>query len=130
EKIDAGVKGKKIGIPTNFYFDVLDPIVEKVFNKSVENLRHLGAEIVPIEIPGMDDLLIAQQIITVAESFTSMEKYLKNCPEKIEKEVRGRVIQGLNIKASEYINMLQDRNIAIDIHHQLFDTVDKITRPY
>lgn len=129
EKIDAGVKGKKIGIPTNFYFDVLDPIVEKVFNKSVENLRHLGAEIVPIEIPGMDDLLIAQQIITVAESFTSMEKYLKNCPEKIEKEVRGRVIPGLNIKASEYINMLQVRNKAIDIHHQLFETIDTIMTP-
>src|SRR5690625_822631 len=129
EDIDADIKGKKIGIPTNFYFDILDPAVEKIFNICVDNLRHLGAEIIPIEIPGMDDLLIAQQIITVAESFASMEKHLIKHPEMIEEEVRSRVIPGLNIQASEYINMLQVRNKTIDLHNQLFEKIDVIMTP-
>src|SRR5690606_16131057 len=41
--IEDGVKGKKIGIPTSFYFATIDSEVQRGFNSSVETLQHLGA---------------------------------------------------------------------------------------
>ena len=72
--LDAGIKGKKIGIPTSFYFDTVEGEVQRIFNATIGNLRELGAEIVSIDLPDMDELLIAQQIIFASESYASMKK--------------------------------------------------------
>ncbi|MFP7284962.1 amidase [Shouchella clausii] len=129
EGINAGIKGKKIGIPTSFYFDIIDTEVQRVFNSAVENCRLLGAEIVPIELPGMDDLLTAQQVILAAEAYTSLERHLSNTPEQVEEEVRSRAIAGMLIQASEYIQMLQIKHKAVEMHNKAFEQVDVILTP-
>lgn len=127
--IDLGVKSKKIGIPTSFYIDNIDSEVQRLYDSAVENLRHLGAEIVPIDLPGMNDLLTAQQVILAAEGFRSLEKHLIDTPEKIDNEVRSRAVLGMFIQSSEYIQMLQVKHKAIEMHKQAFEKVDVIMTP-
>ncbi|MEH7122330.1 amidase [Bacillus sp. JJ1773] len=129
EGINIGIRGKKIGIPTSFYFDIIDTEVRRVFDLVVENCRQLGAEIVPVELSGMNELLTAQQVILAAEAYTSLEKNLINTPEQIEEEVRSRAIAGMLIQASEYIQMLQIKHKAIDMHNEVFNKVDVILTP-
>lgn len=129
EGINKGIRGKKIGIPTSFYFDMIDTEVRRVFDSVVENCRQLGAEIVPVELSGMNDLLTAQQVILAAEAYTSLERHLKNTPEKVEEEVRSRAIAGMLIQASEYIQMLQIKHKAIDMHNRAFQKVDVMLTP-
>jgi len=43
-RIHKGVSGKKIGIPISFYFDIIHPEVQKIFDLSVEKLKLQGAE--------------------------------------------------------------------------------------
>jgi len=127
--IDTDIKGKKIGIPTSFYFDIIDPEIQKCFELSVENLKKLGARIEYIDIPGMDDLLTAQQVIFATEAFATMEKHLKDMPDRIGEELRSRSIAGMAIQANEYIKMLQIKNDAINQHQELLNKVDVIATP-
>ncbi|MFC5590080.1 amidase [Sporosarcina soli] len=129
EGINRGIKGKKIGIPTNFYFDIIDTEVRRVFDSTVRKLRELGANFVPIELPGMDDLLTAQQVLLATEAYTSLERDLINKPEQIEEEVRSRAIAGMLTQASEYIQMLQIKHKAIDMHNEALKKVDVILTP-
>ncbi|NEU31823.1 Asp-tRNA(Asn)/Glu-tRNA(Gln) amidotransferase subunit GatA [bacterium LRH843] len=129
EGINSGIKGKKIGIPTSFYFDLIDTEVQRVFDIVVENCRQLGAEIVLVNLPDMNDLLTAQQVILATEAYTSLEKHLINTPEQVEEEVRSRAIAGMLFQASEYIQMLQIKHKAIDMHNQAFEKVDVILTP-
>ncbi|NEU30998.1 Asp-tRNA(Asn)/Glu-tRNA(Gln) amidotransferase subunit GatA [bacterium LRH843] len=127
--IKSGIKGKKIGIPTSFYFDTIELEVRRIFDSTVDSLRHLGADIVSIDLPGMDDLLAAQQVILASEAYTSLEKHLVNTPEMVEEEVRSRAIAGMLVQSSEYIQMLQVRHKAIDMHNLALEKVDVIMTP-
>src|SRR5699024_3109532 len=108
--IFKSIKNKIIGIPVNFYFDLIDSEVQKVFDLSVQKLKDAGAIIEYIDLPYMDELSIAQQNILLTESYRTLEKHLKKTPLKIEKEVRNRAIAGMFIQASDYLNMLGIRH--------------------
>lgn len=127
--IDSGVAGKVIGVPTNFYFDIIESEVQRVFDETVELLKSSGARIVPIELPEMDELLIAQQLIFACESYSSMKEYLQKCPEKIDVEVRNRGIAGLLLDSDAYITVLQLRNRLIRQHRQVFNNLDALITP-
>ena len=111
--IKSGVKDKVIGVPTNFYFDIVESGVQRVFDETVNTLSKLGAKIVPIALPEMDELLIAQQLIFACESYSTIKDYLQQCPEKIDIEVRNRAIAGLLLDSETYIMALQARNKLI-----------------
>jgi aspartyl-tRNA(Asn)/glutamyl-tRNA(Gln) amidotransferase subunit A len=129
QAIDLGIKGKKIGIPSSFYFDIIHPEVQRIFDLTVEKLKQHGAEIEYIDLPGMNDLLAAQQILLASEAYTSLEKLLREVPDRIEEEVRGRAIVGMFIQASEYINMLKIKHKAINMHYEALSKVNVIMTP-
>ncbi|MGE5595674.1 MAG: amidase, partial [Hyphomicrobiales bacterium] len=47
----VGMKGLRIGLPTNYFFDLVDPEVLVAVTEAVEVLRGLGAEIREVEVP-------------------------------------------------------------------------------
>lgn len=127
--IKEGVVGKVVGIPTNFYFDIIENEVQQVFDETVEILRRSGAHILPIALPEMEELLMAQQIIFACESYSTMKNYLQKCPEKIDIEVRNRAIAGLLFDADAYITALQLRSKLIQQHRQAFNHIDALITP-
>lgn len=127
--IKSGVKDKVIGVPTNFYFDIVESGVQRVFDETVNTLSKLGAKIVPIALPEMDELLIAQQLIFACESYSTIKDYLQQCPEKIDIEVRNRAIAGLLLDSETYIMALQARNKLISQHRLAFNQVDALITP-
>ena len=53
--IDAGVAGLRIGVPTNPLFRGLEPDVERAVRSAVQILEDLGARIIDLEAPWMDN---------------------------------------------------------------------------
>src|SRR5580704_8022228 len=55
----APIKGVKIGVPTAFYIDDLDPEVARVLDDTITKLNREGAEIVHVELPDQRQLTAA-----------------------------------------------------------------------
>ncbi|MCK9519687.1 MAG: amidase [Dehalococcoidia bacterium] len=65
--IEAGLAGLRIGLPTNYFFDLVEPEVLIAVMAAVDQLRDLGAEVREVEIPHSDGLVPAWSSIVNAE---------------------------------------------------------------
>jgi aspartyl-tRNA(Asn)/glutamyl-tRNA(Gln) amidotransferase subunit A len=128
-KIGQGVKDITIGVPTSFYFDIIEPEVQRIFDESLDCLRRQGAKIVPVDLPFMDELLAAQQIILSTEGYVALEREVREAPEKIDDEVRARILSGMLTMATEYIRMLQVKHMATEMFSQVLKEVNVIMTP-
>ena len=51
--LKRGLRGLKMGVPTNHYFDILDPEVGDSVQRAIEDLQELGVERRDVAIPSM-----------------------------------------------------------------------------
>jgi aspartyl-tRNA(Asn)/glutamyl-tRNA(Gln) amidotransferase subunit A len=67
------IKGLKIGVPSAFYVDDLDPEVARILDETMAVLKREGAEIVQVELPDQRQLTAACQLVLAVEAaaFTS-----------------------------------------------------------
>ena len=120
---------KTIGIPNQFYFDIIDPEIKKLFNQTVEELTAKGFQIELVDIPYMQEIDAALSVIFATEVFESLEKEIREVPEKIEAEIRNRVLEGLFIKGHEYISMYRVKHLAIEAFTKILHKVDVLMTP-
>lgn len=69
------LKGKKIGIPKEFYGDGLDPEVSKILNDAKETLKGLGAEVVDVSLPSTKYAIATYYIIAKSEASSNLSRY-------------------------------------------------------
>ncbi|MGA9173848.1 MAG: amidase, partial [Thermoactinomyces sp.] len=118
--LHQGVIGSIIGIPSTFYFENVDSEVEKQVRQAVEVFRSLGAEIRIIEIPHLKQISLAQQITIESEAYAVHEEILRNHSKQYDEEVKTRLLKGLSIKAYEYVQAQQVKQLAIsEFNHAL-----------
>jgi aspartyl-tRNA(Asn)/glutamyl-tRNA(Gln) amidotransferase subunit A len=129
KRLKDGIKGSVIGVPTSFYFENLDTEIEAQIHQALEIFKSLGAEIRPIEIPGLQEICLAHQTIIRSETYALHENMLQDCPEQYEEEVRDRLLLGKAPKAYEYVQALQIREIAKQVFHKALTEVEVILTP-
>ncbi len=127
--IQQGIKGMTIGIPTSFYFDIIEQEVLRIYHKTIDLLKTQGAKVKEIDLPYMNELMTAKQVILAAEAYTALEKEIREAPEKIDEEVRDRIFSGVFIQASEYLNALKIKHAAIHMFGNALKKVDAIITP-
>ena len=65
--LEASMRGLRIGVPTNFYFDLVDPEIEAAVRAAIEVLAGLGAEIDEVPIPYLEDAMAVTYVGTASE---------------------------------------------------------------
>ena len=128
-EIGKDIKGMKIGVPRNFYLDIIQPEVKDIFENTIENLKQQGAIVVDVEIEHMDELLAAQQVIIGTESYVALSKEIQEAPELVDDEVRARITSGVLTLASDYIKMLRMKNIGITMFNNVLKEIDVLITP-
>ena len=73
--LDKGVKGMKIGVPSEYVMDGMDSEVVALWEKGQAWLRHAGAELVEISLPHTKYALPAYYIIAPAEASSNLARY-------------------------------------------------------
>ena len=73
--IDKGVKGMKIGVPSEYVMDGMDSEVVALWEKGQAWLRDAGAELVEISLPHTKYALPAYYIIAPAEASSNLARY-------------------------------------------------------
>ncbi len=75
--LKGGLKGKKFGIPKNYFFDVLHPDTQKVMDEAIQVIQKIGGTIREVEVKHMDLATPTGFNIVLAECIYHMEDYLK-----------------------------------------------------
>jgi len=70
-----GVKGKKIGLPKEYFIDGLNADVKKSIDAAIETYKGLGAEIVEVSLPHTDYAVACYYLIATAEASSNLARY-------------------------------------------------------
>ncbi len=75
KSLSANIKGLKIGLLKEYQKDSTDPDVQKVFDKSVAELKKLGAEFVEISVPLVEYAVPMYYLISASEASSNLARY-------------------------------------------------------
>ena len=125
----GSVKGLKIGVPTAFYVDDLDPEVAKALDDTIAVLTREGAEIVKVELPDQRQLAAACQLVLATEAAAYHKRWLIERPQDYGPQVLMRLQNGLAIPGVSYLEAMRWRGPALAAHDAATSRVDAVLTP-
>ena len=124
----GNVRGLRIGVPRNYFFDGVDPEIVTAFEEALGVLKKLGAEVRDVTIPAFD-LARSFFLIMVSEAFAYHEKDLRTKPELYGDVLRERLLTGALVTASEYVQAQRVRMQTCAEVAEAMKTVDVLATP-
>jgi aspartyl-tRNA(Asn)/glutamyl-tRNA(Gln) amidotransferase subunit A len=125
----APVKGLKVGVPTSFYVDDLEPDVAAALDATIATLRKLGARIAKVELPDQNVVSAAALIVLAVEATSAHAPWLRTRAADYGPQVRNRLQNGLAYSAVEYLEALRWRGPALAAHLDALGDVDVVLAP-
>jgi aspartyl-tRNA(Asn)/glutamyl-tRNA(Gln) amidotransferase subunit A len=128
--LDGDVRGLRIGVPANFFFDGADAEVRAAFDAAMKVLESRGAKAVRLEIPHMDAINTYASILSRVEGATIHAQWMRERPEEYSAHLGGRLYAGYAIPAVHYVEALSRRGpILRALGSEVFDKVDVFATP-
>jgi aspartyl-tRNA(Asn)/glutamyl-tRNA(Gln) amidotransferase subunit A len=145
-----GVKGMRLGVPTEYFVAGMEPAVEQAINDAIKLLEQQGARIEEISLPHSDVALPAYYIIAPAEASSNLARYdgvrygyqaegAKNLTEEymltrqqgFGAEVKRRIMLGTYALSSGYydayyLQAQKVRTLIIEDFKRAFEKVDAL----
>lgn len=121
--LNRGLKGVRIGVPADYFFDNVDPQISKAVMRAVEDMRSEGAEVKDISIPWVNLGRAINTAVLMAEAAAAHRPLLEERGDLYSPAVRYRLEQGLKISASDYIHAQRAR---AKFGHQMADAMTDI----
>jgi aspartyl-tRNA(Asn)/glutamyl-tRNA(Gln) amidotransferase subunit A len=128
-KVHVGLEGSTIGIPLTPFFENIQEEVKETLFKSIHVFENLGAKIKIISIPFMEGILEACRVVTRSEAYVINKELALTPNNLLGEQIRERILQGADYKASDYVEAQQIKNEAIRCFDQCFEEVDVILTP-
>ena len=125
----ASIKGLKIGVPTSFYVNDLDPDVARSLDETLTVLKREGADIVKVELPDQRQLSAASQIVLAVEATAFHKRWLIERPQDYGPQVLMRLQNALAIPGVTYLEALRWRGAALAAHIAATAKVDAVIAP-
>jgi aspartyl-tRNA(Asn)/glutamyl-tRNA(Gln) amidotransferase subunit A len=125
---DAEIRGIRIGLPRNFYFERIDVEVGLSVRTAVQTAAAIGARIIEIAAPDMDVLNAAARTIQLPEALAAWKAYLGH-REDIGADVLALLDQGREVRAVDYLEAQRQRRRMGAEFAKLWGQVDCIFTP-
>lgn len=151
-KMDGKINGLKIGVPWQF-LENLNPEIRQLFEKGLEDLKSLGAEIVEVDLSILSSSIAVYYILATAEASTNLarfdgirygvrspnaktldEVYDLSKEEGFGFEVKRRILLGTYVLSAGYQDAYyrkaqKVRTLMIESYKQAFSKCDLIATP-
>lgn len=111
--LTGDVRGLRIGIPQNYFFDGIDPEVQAAFDAAMAVLEGRGATLVPVFMPHMDAVAAYGGTVTRCESAAIHGEWMRNHPEDYAIHLSGRLFGGQGLPAVYYLEALNRRGAIL-----------------
>ncbi len=106
----ASVEGLRIGIPSTYYYDDMNPDVEALVEAAQQVLADSGAILVEADVPDHEDMNLIWASALASEAASIHRKWLVERPQDYGDMVRRRIEFGLYQPATRYIEALTMRD--------------------
>ncbi|TAK95617.1 Asp-tRNA(Asn)/Glu-tRNA(Gln) amidotransferase subunit GatA, partial [Patescibacteria group bacterium] len=73
--LTGDIRGKKIGVPQEYFGEGLDPRVRKLTEQAIEKFKQLGAEIRPVSLPNSQYALPTYYILMPSEVSSNLARF-------------------------------------------------------
>jgi aspartyl-tRNA(Asn)/glutamyl-tRNA(Gln) amidotransferase subunit A len=123
------IKGLRIGVPTAFYVDDLDPEVARILDETLAALKSEGASVVQVELPDQRQLTAACQLVLATEAAAFHKRWLIERPQDYGPQVLMRLQNGLAIPGVSYLEAVRWRGPALAAHLAAVAGVDAVIAP-
>ena len=127
--LDAGVKGLRIGVPRNYFFDLVDIEVNKAVQVAISKLESLGAVLKEVDIPYADQIMGVEFGLCMPEASAYHRGMLRERADLYGEDVRVFLEAGELISATDYITALRVRQQMKDAWQKLYTEVDAVIAP-
>jgi aspartyl-tRNA(Asn)/glutamyl-tRNA(Gln) amidotransferase subunit A len=107
--LGRGVRGLRVGVVRNYFFEGVDPEVERAFEEAMATLRRLGAEVRDVQIPSLG-ATHSFLLILLAEAYAYHERDLREHPELYGDVLRERLLAGALVTGAEYVQAQRIRS--------------------
>ena len=128
ESLGRSLKGIKMGIPSNYYFDVVDSEVEAAVRQAINALVELGVEAQEVTIPSMK-YAGALRIAGMADTIVAHEPYLEKAREDYGPTVLYRTLAGQFVLGRDYAKALKVQRIIKEDYARVLQDVDFLVTP-
>ncbi|MFF4818378.1 amidase [Kitasatospora sp. NPDC001309] len=125
----ADLTGLRVGVPTNHYFDHVDPEVADAVHRAVGHLAELGARPVEVDIPLTRYLQATQWGLMVPEATAYHARTLRTVPELYGADVRVLLEAGELLGAGDYLRAQRARTLMRGEWARVLEEVDVIAAP-
>jgi aspartyl-tRNA(Asn)/glutamyl-tRNA(Gln) amidotransferase subunit A len=127
--LTGDISGMRLGVPTNYFTDDVDPAVAAAVAEAIKQLASLGATIVPVEIAEQDGVLDCMLAIAMSEASTYHQAALRSTPDLFGDETRLLLETGELTLATTYINAQRARFAVKAAFREALAGVDIILTP-
>jgi len=128
EKVDQGLSGLKMGIPSNYYFELVDSEVEAAVRQAIGALEELGVETKEVSLPSMK-YAGALRAASMADGFVTHEPYMWEHRDKYGPDVLYRTLAGQFVLGRDYSKALKVQRIIKEEQVRVLQEVDFLVMP-
>ena len=130
-ELDFGIKGVRVGVPSNYFYEGVVPEVRASLEASLRVLQSQGAEIVPIPVPpSVSEVAELHPLVMKAEGAANHGNWMRERGAEYSDQVRNRLQAGFFIPATDYIQALKVRSQLLDeFVGEVFSKVDVLHTP-
>jgi len=126
--LGRGVRGLRMGVPTNHYFEELDPEVEEATRRAVLALEELGAISVPIDLPMMK-YIGAVRMAAMSDAIVTHEQFLRANRDDYGPDVLYRTLGGQFVLGHHYSKAMKVQRLIQEDYARVLQGVDFIVTP-
>ncbi|MEM1345056.1 MAG: amidase, partial [Pseudomonadota bacterium] len=128
-ELGQGVKGLRIGWPSDYFLTDLQPAVAEAAAKARDRLASEGAEIVEVAIPHADLILAVEYALCLPEASSYHYETIRSRPHLYNEDVRIFLEAGALLPASVYLQAQRARLPIKAGFAALFEGIDALLAP-
>ncbi|MGH8638792.1 MAG: amidase, partial [Burkholderiales bacterium] len=128
EHLGKDVRGLRIGVPANHYFEMLDPEVEAAVRQAIVALEALGMTSRKVSLPMMK-YAGAMRLPTMADTMVTHELLIKKGRADYGPHVLYRALAGQFVLGTDYAKGMKVQRLIKEEHARVLQEVDVLVTP-
>ncbi len=122
-------KNFSVGIPKEYFFDYLQPEVQRVFFNFVDTIKSMDISVSDVHMTGSDKIYESWRPLRLGESAEIHMKWLQTRSADYGEDVRKMLMQGTEVSAVDYIRSQKFRKYLRDEFIKLLQNFDTLIMP-
>ena len=127
--LKTDITGLRVGVPTRFFFERVDPEILLAVEQVKQHLVVLGAKVVPVDIPDMTHTRAVSLTVQMPEALSWHTPYLRDRGDLYGQDFRAGLALGQCILAEQYVRAKRFMEQYRQATNTIFEDVDVILTP-